>query len=592
VSSSVPTPAPLPPEAAVQPVGGLLPRLRTWYGRGRQRLTLREETLFLLLAVIIGLFSGLAVVCFRILIEWTRITLLGSGLYPTGLRVLLVPAAAGLVIAFLVIRFFPQVRGSGVNQTKSAVYVYDGYIPFNTVIGKFIACALAIGSGQSLGPEDPSLQIGAGIASFLGRRLRLSRDKVRLIAPVGAAAGLAAAFNSPIAAVIFVIEEVIGTWSAGVLGAIVLAAVSSVVVSRLFLGSEPLFRTPTYTLAHPGELVSYAVLGIAGGLVSVLFVKLVAATRPRLRAMPQWSQYLQPAVAGLIIGLIAIRLPQVLGAGYDYMDQAMHGQFVWYVLFLLVFAKIAATALSFCSGTPGGMFAPTLFIGAMLGAGIGTAENLLFPAISAPVGAFALVGMGTLFAGFLRVPLTSVFMVLEVSGNYSIILPVIISNTIAYVISRSFQPVPIFDLLSRQDGMELPSMEEMREGRTLRVEDAMRKPVAPVLQSDETVADALARLTGLVEEFFLVSFPTGRWAGVRTETLRKLAADGQARSSLRSVLGVQRLPRLHPDQSLDLALRLIRDWPSLPVVHRGDARQLEGVLSLSDVLSCYQRTAS
>ena len=145
----------------------------------------------------------------------------------------LVPAAAGLVIAVLVIKFFPQVRGSGVNQTKSAVYVYDGYIPFNTVIGKFITCALAIGSGQSLGPEDPSLQIGAGIASFLGRHLRLSRDKVRLIAPVGAAAGLAAAFNSPIAAVIFVIEEVIGTWSAGVLGAIVLAAVSSVVVTRL-----------------------------------------------------------------------------------------------------------------------------------------------------------------------------------------------------------------------------------------------------------------------------------------------------------------------------------------------------------------------
>jgi CIC family chloride channel protein len=505
--------------------------------------------------------------------------------------VVFVPAAAGLVVAVLVIRFFPQVRGSGVNQTKSAVYVYDGYIPFNTVIGKFITCALAIGSGQSLGPEDPSLQIGAGIASFLGRRLRLSRDKVRLIAPVGAAAGLAAAFNSPIAAVIFVIEEVIGTWSAGVLGAIVLAAVSGVVVSRLFLGSEPLFRTPTYTLAHPAELVSYAVLGIVGGLVSVLFVKLVGSVRPRLRAMPAWSQYFQPAVAGLIIGLIALRLPQVLGAGYDYMDQAMHGQFVWYVLILLVFAKIAATTLSFCSGTPGGMFAPTLFIGAMLGAGIGTAEHLLFPTVTAPVGAFALVGMGTLFAGFLRVPLTSVFMVLEVSGNYSIILPVIISNTIAYVISRSFQPTPIFDMLSRQDGMELPSMEEMREGQALRVEDAMCKPVAPVLQPDDTVAEALARLEGLVEEFFLVSFPTGRWAGVRADTLRKLATDGHAQTKLRSLLGVHCLPRLHPDQSLDLALRLIRDCPSLPVVHRGDARRLEGVLSLSDVLSCYQRTA-
>jgi CIC family chloride channel protein len=588
VSTNPPVPGVMQHRAAVQGETG---KVLNWYERGRQRLALREESLFLLLAVIIGLFSGLAVVCFRILIEWTRIGLLGSGLYPTGLRVVLVPAAAGLVIAVLVIRLFPQVRGSGVNQTKSAVYVYDGYIPFNTVIGKFITCALAIGSGQSLGPEDPSLQIGAGIASFLGRHLRLSRDKVRLIAPVGAAAGLAAAFNSPIAAVIFVIEEVIGTWSAGVLGAIVLAAVSSVVVTRLFLGSEPLFRIPTYTLAHPAELISYAVLGVVGGLVSVLFAKLVGTIRPRLRAMPEWSQYFQPAFAGLIIGFMALRLPQVLGAGYDYMDQAMHGQFVWYVLFLLVFAKIAATTLSFCSGAPGGMFAPTLFIGAMLGAGIGTAEHLLFPTVSVPVGAFALVGMGTLFAGFLRVPLTSVFMVLEVSGNYSIIIPVIISNTIAYVISRSLQPAPIFDVLSRQDGMELPSMEEMREGQAMRVEDAMRKPSAPVLQPDDTVSGALVRVGGLVEDFFLVSFPTGRWVGVKAEALRKLVAEGQGETTLRNVLGVQRLPRLHADQSLDLALRLIRDWPVLPVVHRGDARRLEGVLSLSDVLSCYQRSA-
>src|SRR5208282_1734630 len=150
----------------------------------------------------------------------------------------------GLVVAYLVRRFFLRVRGSGVNQTKAAVYIFDGYIPFNTVIGKFLTCALAIGAGHSLGPEDPSLQIGAGVASALGRRLQLSREKVRLIAPVGAAAGLAAAFNSPIAAVLFVIEEVIGKWTAGVLGAIVLAAVSSVTVIRVFLGSEPLFRIP------------------------------------------------------------------------------------------------------------------------------------------------------------------------------------------------------------------------------------------------------------------------------------------------------------------------------------------------------------
>ncbi len=562
----------------------------------RAKLALEEGSLFLLLAVVIGVFAGLAVVCFRIAIEWTRISLLGS-LYPKMPRVFIVPAIAGLVIAFLVVKFFPRVRGSGVTQTKSAVYIYDGFIPFQTVIGKFICCALAIGSGQSLGPEDPSLQMGAGIASLLGRKLKLSREKIRLIAPVGAAAGLAAAFNSPIAAVIFVIEEVIGTWSAGVLGAIVLSAVSSVVVSRWFLGAEPLFRIPAYSLVNPSELLSYAALGIIGGFMSLFFAKLVSFARPRLRALPGKPEYWLPGAAGLVIGITGIWLPQVMGAGYDFMDQAMHGQFVWYLLFLLAFAKIIATTLSFCSGAPGGMFAPTLFVGAMLGAGVGGAEHLLLPHLAiGPVGAYALVGMGTLFAGFLRVPLTSVFMVLEVSGNYSIILPVIISNALAYLISIRFQKVPLFDVLSRQEGLDLPSMEELREGRALRVEDAMRPPKVLVLSETDTVLEAIAwvesRKEPTPEDFFLVSFPTGRWAGVRVPALKKLIEDGQARSALVDIIGTQRLPRLHPDQSVDLAMRLIREWPYLPVVSRADARHLEGILSMQDVLGAYLRNSS
>ena len=561
----------------------------------RHALALDEGSLFLLLAVLIGFFSGLAVVCFRIFIEWIRIGLLGSALYPSIPRIVIAPTLAGVVVAYLVVRFFRRVRGSGVNQTKSAVYISNGYIPFDTVIGKFICCALAIGSGQSLGPEDPSLQMGAGIASYLGRRLELSRDKLRLIAPVGAAAGLAAAFNSPIAAIVFVIEEIIGTWSAGALGAIVLAAVSSVVVTRWFLGAEPLFRTPTYALVNPLELLTYAALGIIGGFASILFAKLITFGRARTARLPKSTAYWLPALAGLIIGLIGIRLPQVMGAGYDFMDQAMHGQFVWYLLFVLAFAKIIATAISFCSGTPGGMFAPTLFVGAMLGAGVGGAEHVLFPNTTGPAGAYALVGMGVLFAGFLRAPLTSVFMVLEVSGNYSIVLPVIIANTLAYLISRRFQDVPIFDALSRQEGLELPSMEEMREGRPLRVEDAMRQPSMPPLSADAGVVEALERVqlmpANAPEDFLLVSYPTGRWSGVKIAALHQFAAEDKLLAPLRDVLGAQRLPRLHPDQPLDLAMRLMRDWPYLPVVSRADATRLEGVLSLSDILMSYLRTS-
>lgn len=568
-----------------------LAELRSVLQRAFRLLTLRENTLFLLLAVIIGLFSGLAVVCFRISMEWIRLWFLGPTLYPSLPRVVWVPALGGLVVALLVMLFFPRARGSGVNQTKEAVYISDGYIPFSTVIGKFLTCSLAIGSGHSLGPEDPALQIGAGLASSLGRRMQLSRRKVRLIAPVGAAAGLAAAFNSPITAVLFVIEEVIGNWSAGVLGAIVLAAVSSVVIMRWFLGSEPLFRIPAYRLVHPTELLAYAVLGVVGGISSLVFVKIVSYLRPKLKALPRKTQYLQPAAAGLIIGVIGIWLPQVMGAGYGVIDRAMHDRFTWQVLALLGAFKILATSVSFVSGTPGGMFAPTLFIGAMVGGAVGGVERHLFPGLTASVGAYALVGMGTLFAGFLRVPMTSVFMVLEVSGNYAIILPVMISNTVAYLISRKYQRTAIFDLLARQDGVDLPSMEEEREEPGLRVEDAMRPVVSPVLRSEESFADALRRSEASTEQHFLVNQGVRGWSLVMLEQLRWQVSDGKGDMRLESLPQNTRLPWLHPDQHLDDALRRVGDWPVLPVVSRADFQKLQGIVSLSDILDAFGVTS-
>ena len=562
-----------------------------WLSSRARSFTLSEGNLFLLLAIIIGMVSGMAVVCFRIAIEWVRLGLLGSALAPPPIRVIVVPAAAGLVVAFLVQKFFPGARGSGVNQTKAAVYVFDGYVPFRTVIGKFITCSLAIGSGQSLGPEDPSLQMGAGIASALGKRLRLSRDKLRLLAPVGAAAGLAAAFNAPISAVLFVIEEVIGTWSASALGAIVLAAVSSAVVMRSFLGGEPMFRVPPYTLAHPAELLAYAVLGVVSGILSLAFTKIIAYFRPKLRALPAWTHYLQPAAAGLLIGLVGLRIPQSMGTGYPYIDQALHSQYTWQILAILGFAKILTTSLSFVSGTPGGMFAPVLFIGAMIGGAIGGLEHHFFPQVSASVAPFALVGMGTFFAGFLRVPITSVFMVVETSGSYSIVLPVMISNTIAYLISRKYQDLALFDLLAKQDGLELPSMEEQREQIVLRVEDAMRKPDLTPLQATDTLARALEIAETSTEEVLLVRFPTGRWAGIARKDLPAMASAHPKEAQLREVLSTARLPILHPDQRLDDALRFIQGHALLPVVGRAGSRKLEGVLSLQDILTAYQRAS-
>lgn len=547
-----------------------------------------EEVFFLILSVFIGIFSGLAVVCFRLAIDWMHLALLGPLPQTHGWRLFAVPALAGLVVAALVIHVFPGIRGSGVNQTKAALYIFNGVIPFRTAVGKFLCAALAIGSGQSLGPEDPSLQIGASIASALGRQLQISREKLRLMAPVGAAAGLAAAFNAPISAVLFVIEEVIGRWSAGILGSVVLSAVSSVVIVRWFLGSEPLFRIPVTTFKRPTELVAYAVLGIVGGLASVAFAKSIGYLRPRLKALPHWTQYFQPALAGLLVGLIAfLGAPQIMGAGYDSMDQAMHGQYAWKILAILAVLKILATTFSFVGGSPGGMFAPTLFIGAMLGGAVGDVERMFFPHLTGSTGTYVLVGMGVLFAGFLRVPMTSVFMVLEVSGNYEIIVPVIVANTFSYLISRSLQHIPIFDLLTRQDGLILPSLEENREEAILRVEDAMLAVPATILSAQDYVDANYHRVEGSTDPAFLVRMHPSGWNVISREQLQRLFKEGKGELMLGSVLPKQFLPSLYPDLPLDSALRYVNSYPLIPVVNRADSRRLEGMVSRESVFNKY-----
>jgi chloride channel protein, CIC family len=274
------------------------------------------------------------------------------------------------------------------------------------------------------------------------------------------------------------------------------------------------------------------------------------------------------------------------------MDQAMHSQYTWEMLGILAGLKILATTISFVSGTPGGMFAPTLFVGAMLGGCVGALEHHLLPHLSGPIGAYCLVGMGTLFAGFIRAPMTSVFMVLEVSGDYTIIVPVIISNAIAYVISRAAEPTPLFDVLSRQSGLDLPSMEEQREAPLLRVEDAMRGPRTPRLTGEEPVKVALAELEQSTEPLLLFCSPQGKWHGVTRKTLAEIADRGDAELSLKAATAQNNvIPLLHPDHPLDTALRHIYDWPLLPVVHRADLAQLQGVVSLPDILNAYRRAA-
>lgn len=572
----------------------------------------REERIFLLLSIFIGIISGLLVVSFRMAIDWLSVLLLGSAPQPHQARMFYIPCVAGIVVGLLVRFVFPEARGSGVNQTKAALYIRNGYISTRTVIGKFLLSALAIGAGFSLGPEDPSLQIGAGVASAVSRWFDLSRARLRLFAPIGAAAGLAAAFNAPISAILFVIEEVIGNWSAAVLGSIVLSAISGVVVARAFWGPEPMFRIPVITVIDARELLAYAVLGLVGGIAALAFTRLMGWLRPMLRRQPANWQLFQPAIAGLLVGGIGyFGLPQVMGAGYDSIDQAMHGQFAWKILLLLAVFKIIATTVSFSSGTPGGMFAPTLFVGAMLGASVGSFEHHFFPHLTGSLGSYALVGMGVLFAAFMRAPLTSVFMVLEVSGNYSIIVPVILANTIAYLFSRWLQPVPIFEIFTHQDGLDLPSMEEQREESNLRLEDALHPTTAPVLQGSDTLSAAASALASYGERKdwggVLVQCSDGLWYAARTAEMddifsvsntdaheigqqpERTDTPSSPNETLEQRLGPERTPVLFPDLPLSSALPHFHRWPLLPITNRAVRGALEGTVSLEDVLNRYQQ---
>src|SRR5882724_8137721 len=393
----------------------------------------REEQVFLVLTLLIGALVGAIVVAFILLTER-----FGARLYPAGgaaWRRLLVPVSGSLGMGYLLFRYFPDARGSGVPQTKAALFAREGRITLRTVLGKFFCTSATLASGIPLGREGPSAQVGAGIASVLGRRLGLRPEQVKALIPVGTAAAIAAAFNTPLAAVLFSLEEIMGDLNAPVLGLVVLASATSWLVLRLMLGNNPLFSVPQYDLVHPLEFAIYAILGVAGGLVSVAFTKLLLTMRQWFLRLPAWTYWFQPVAGGLVAGLIAWRLPQVLGVGYGYVGEALNGRVALQLMALLVVFKLLAVTTSYASGNAGGIFGPSLFIGAMLGGALGSVTHHFLPVYTAAPGAYALVGMGALFAGIVRAPMTSVLMIFETTHDYAVIVPLMISNMVSFFIS-------------------------------------------------------------------------------------------------------------------------------------------------------------
>ncbi|HUI40419.1 MAG TPA: chloride channel protein [Terriglobia bacterium] len=552
------------------------------------RLRQREDRLLLVLALVIGALTGALVVAFILLTER-----LGMRLYPVGSaawRRVLIPIAGSLGMGYLLFRYFPDARGSGVPQTKAALFAREGVITSGTVFGKFFCTSATLASGIPLGREGPSVQVGAGIASVLGRRLGLSSETVKSLIPVGAAAAIAAAFNTPLAGVIFSLEEVMGDLNAPVLGSTVLASATSWLLLRLLLGDNPLFKVPQYNVVHPLSFAVYAVLGVAGGLVSVAFTRLLLDSRKRFLAMPVRTHWFLPAAGGVLTGLLGWFAPQVLGVGYGYVGDALNGRMALRLMALLVVLKLVASAISYASGNAGGIFGPSLFIGAMLGGTVGSIAHWLWPGQTAPVGAYALVGMGTAFAGIVRAPMTSVVMIFETTRDYAIIVPLMISNLVSFFISSRLQPQPIYEALALQDGIHLPSAGTVHPHIQREVTKVMRA-ATEVLPAEITVQEALERARGSEFHAWPLTDERGVVGVVSLAQLESAAAAGGGANRLSEFIDTRRFPHVHSDQPLHLALERMgaAKLDLLPVVSRANIQHLEGVVVRSDILNSYWR---
>ncbi|MGA3293589.1 MAG: chloride channel protein [Candidatus Acidiferrales bacterium] len=556
----------------------------------KAQLTERENQAFVVLTIVIGALAGLAVVAFILVTER-----LGARLYPPGVSVwwrLLGPMAGALSMGYVLARFFPDARTNGVVQTKSAMYSPDARITMHSIIGKFFCTSVTLASGIPLGPEGPSVAVGAGIASVLGRRLGLSAERVRGLIPVGAAAAIAAAFNTPIAAVLFTLEEIVGDLHAPVLGSVVLASATAWMVLRLSLGNDPLFHVPQYALVHPIEFVFYAVLGVLGGIASGLFIGGTLWLRAKFKLLPPRTRWLHPLAGGVLVGLVGSVVPEVLGVGYVHINSLLNGHMAIKLAALLVILKLVTSAASSSSGNAGGIFAPTLFIGAMLGGTVGGVAHFFLPRLTASPGAYALVGMGALFAGIVRTPMTSVVLVFEVTRDYAIIVPLMIANLVSYFVSRKIQASTLYEGLEHQDGLHFPvAGGRARRGARL-VSQVMRKP-EEVLAANLTVgeANALAQRSGLTS--WPIVGDEGLVSVVSAERLHHLQKEGKGEAQLASVVDPLVFPHLHSDQSLDLALERMgaSGLLALPVVSRFNVRELLGVVYLPDVLTAYRVAA-
>ena len=572
--------------------------------RGFLRLIPSENKRVFALALLAGALCGLAAVLFHLSIIGMESRLIEPAMHAQGTRwiwwTILLPTIGGLVSGILLQFVVPGARGSGVPQVKVAYAIKGGRVPFIDAIGKFVVGVIQIGTGSSLGREGPTVQICTGVASAIGRGAALSRDNLRRLLPVGAAAGIAAAFNAPIAAVTFTIEEVVGDLDQAVLSWIIVSAAIAAVVERSILGAHPVFSINIhYGLDHASSLMVYGLMGLAAAAVSLMFTESLLGLRKWFqvfRLLPDWSK---PGVGGLTTGILAVAAIHwfgtngVTGGGYGTLSEALSGNLAIQALLVLCVLKLVATVFCYASGGAGGIFAPALFIGGMLGGAFGYLDKMILHHGGSEVGAFALVGMGAVFAGIIRAPITSVLIIFEMTGSYDLILPLMISNMSAYALARHFRPVPIYEALLEQDGIQLP-----RRGskishalERLKVENAMTEnPVT--IDATAKVSEAIQRISGLSHSTYPVVEAGGKFLGLVSEAkLRRTAAEGSSKLLVGQLINT--CPNVQPDHPLVRAAVRMEQSNSrqIAVLDRRYGNKLVGLLTMSDIVRAHAQAA-
>lgn len=580
-------------------------RQKKWYkielGATRlfQKIHLPANQKYFILTVTIAIACGLIAVIYHLLLRLVSDLVINRAIAVQGgsraLWILVVPTAGGLLAGLLLYRYFPDARGSGIPQVKIAYSMDYGRVSMRSALGKAIVSVLSVGSGASLGREGPTVQICAAVSHAISKLFSVPRRVQMNQLPISAAAALAAAFNAPLAAVTFAIEEIIGDLNQKLAASIVIAAVIASTIERWLLGEHPLFSgANVYVLNRPIELLAYAALGVAAGAVGVVFSKMILWLRMVFRDrlnLPVWSK---PAIGGAIIGGIGIWQPQALGLGYDFLGTVLQGndQLLLTSLLMLMVAKALASSFSYGSGMSGGVLGPSMFIGGLLGAAMWHVVFYVNPSVEAARGSFALVGMGAMFAAVIRAPMTSILLIFEMTNNYAIILSVMIANATAYIVSSKFSPLPLYEALLFQDGIQLGQSPKSDALARVTAASVMTEDVV-TLPDDLTVNEALD-IVGRLEFNGYPVCRDGKMVGlITTNDLKRLEAEGNQNVGIASVM-TQKVVHAHPDQTLDtVVLKLAqRELSQLPVVSRADASRLLGIITLRDVARAQARLAS